>query len=35
MIQGIALIFGAMFVLFNMIADLLTVYASPRLRTEG
>jgi peptide/nickel transport system permease protein len=35
MIQGIALIFGAMFILFNMIADLLTVYASPRLRTEG
>jgi peptide/nickel transport system permease protein len=35
MIQGIALIFGAMFVLFNMIADLLTVYATPRLRTEG
>jgi peptide/nickel transport system permease protein len=35
MIQGIALIFGAMFVLFNMIADVLTVYATPRLRTEG
>jgi len=35
MIQGIALVFGAMFVLFNIIADMLTVYASPRLRTEG
>jgi peptide/nickel transport system permease protein len=34
MIQGIALVFGAMFVLFNMLADLLTVYATPRLRTE-
>lgn len=35
MVQGIALIFAAMFVLFNMLADLLTVYASPRLRTES
>jgi peptide/nickel transport system permease protein len=34
MIQGIAMVFAAMFVLFNILADLLTVYATPRLRTE-
>jgi peptide/nickel transport system permease protein len=33
-IQASALVFGAMFVLFNILADLLTVYATPRLRTE-
>jgi peptide/nickel transport system permease protein len=34
MIQGLGLVFAAMFVLFNIVADLLTVYATPRLRTE-
>ena len=34
MIQGIGLVFACMFVLFNIVADLLTVYATPRLRTE-
>jgi len=34
MIQGLGLVFATMFVLFNIVADLLTVYATPRLRTE-
>jgi peptide/nickel transport system permease protein len=34
MIQGIGIVFAAMFVLFNILADLLTIYATPRLRTE-
>jgi peptide/nickel transport system permease protein len=33
-VQACALVFASMFILFNIIADLLTVYASPRLRTE-
>ena len=33
-VQACALIFASMFILFNIVADLLTVYASPRLRTE-
>jgi peptide/nickel transport system permease protein len=34
MIQGIALVFAAMFILFNIIADLLIIFVTPRLRTE-
>jgi peptide/nickel transport system permease protein len=34
MIQAIALVFAAMFILFNIVADLMTVLATPRLRTE-
>ncbi|MHB1834255.1 MAG: ABC transporter permease [Solirubrobacteraceae bacterium] len=34
MIQGIVLVFAAAYVLFNLIADLLTVYVTPRLRTR-
>jgi peptide/nickel transport system permease protein len=34
MVQAIALIFAAMFILFNIAADLLTILATPRLRTE-
>jgi peptide/nickel transport system permease protein len=34
MIQGIAITFAAMFILFNILADLAIVYATPRLRTE-
>jgi peptide/nickel transport system permease protein len=34
MIQAIALVFAAMFILFNIVADLLTIFATPRLRTE-
>jgi peptide/nickel transport system permease protein len=33
-VQAAALVFASMFILFNIVADLLTVYASPRLRTE-
>ena len=32
-IQGIVLLFAAAYVFFNLAADLLTVYVSPRLRT--
>jgi peptide/nickel transport system permease protein len=34
MIQGIAIVFAAMFILFNIVADILIVLATPRLRTE-
>lgn len=34
-IQAIALIFAASYVIFNIIADVLTVMTSPRLRTGG
>jgi peptide/nickel transport system permease protein len=34
MIQGIAIVFAAMFILFNIVADLLIIFATPRLRTE-
>jgi len=33
-IQAICLIFAAGYVIFNMIADLLTIYVTPRLRTQ-
>jgi peptide/nickel transport system permease protein len=33
-IQAIVLIFAAAYVVFNLIGDALTVYATPRLRTE-
>lgn len=33
-IQGIVLVFASAYVLFNLIADLLTVYVTPRLRTR-
>ena len=32
-VQGIVLLFAASYVFFNLAADLLTVYVSPRLRT--
>ena len=32
-VQGIVLLFAASYVVFNLAADLLTVYVSPRLRT--
>jgi peptide/nickel transport system permease protein len=32
-VQGIVLLFAAAYVVFNLAADLLTVYVSPRLRT--
>lgn len=32
-VQAIALIFGASYVIFNLIGDILTVYLTPRLRT--
>lgn len=35
LIQGIVLLFAAAAVVFNLIADVLTVYLSPRLRTAG
>jgi peptide/nickel transport system permease protein len=34
-VQGIVLVFAGAYVVFNLAADLLTVYVSPRLRTGG
>lgn len=34
LIQGLAMTLATMFIMFNIVADLLTVYATPRLRTE-
>ncbi len=34
-VQGIVLLFAGAYVFFNLAADLLTVYVSPRLRTGG
>ena len=33
-VQAIVLLFAASYVLFNLLADVLTIYASPRLRTR-
>ncbi|HYC82185.1 MAG TPA: ABC transporter permease, partial [Solirubrobacterales bacterium] len=34
MIQGIVLVFATAYVLINLLADLLTVYVTPKLRTQ-
>jgi peptide/nickel transport system permease protein len=34
LIQGLAMTLATMFIIFNIVADLVTVYATPRLRTE-
>ena len=33
-VQAIVLLFAASYVIFNLLADMLTVYVSPRLRTR-
>ena len=33
-VQAIVLLFAASYVIFNLLADVLTIYASPRLRTR-
>jgi peptide/nickel transport system permease protein len=33
-VQAIVLVFAASYVIFNLLADVLTIYASPRLRTR-
>jgi peptide/nickel transport system permease protein len=34
-VQGIVLLFAATYVVFNLVADVLTVLLSPRLRTKA